>query len=146
LGDENRFEFAKPNMTGYNYSFSGLKTSIMYFLQKAEQKQAGFMQTEINDICASVQKSILDILFVKLIQASKDLNIRQIAIAGGVSANSGLRKKLGEVAKENQWEIYIPKMEFCTDNAAMIAITGYYMYQKKLFVDQSISADARLKF
>ena len=104
------------------------------------------MQTEINDICASVQKSILDILFVKLIQASKDLNIRQIAIAGGVSANSGLRKKLGEVAKENQWEIYIPKMEFCTDNAAMIAITGYYMYQKKLFVDQSISADARLKF
>lgn len=146
LGDENRFEFAKPNMTGYNYSFSGLKTSIMYFLQKEEQKQAGFMQTEINDICASVQKSILDILFVKLIQASKDLGINQIAIAGGVSANSGLRKKLGEIAEQNDWEIYIPKMEFCTDNAAMIAITGYFMYHKKLFVDQTISADARLKF
>lgn len=146
LGDENRFEFAKPNMPGYNYSFSGLKTSIMYFLQKEEQKQAGFMETEINDICASVQKSILDILFVKLIQASKDLNIQQIAIAGGVSANSGLRKKLGEIAAQNHWEIYIPKMEFCTDNAAMIAITGYFMYQKKLFVDQTISADARLKF
>lgn len=146
LGDENRFQFAKPNMEGYNYSFSGLKTSIMYFLQKEEQKNPGFMQTEINDICASVQKSILDILFVKLTQASKDLGIKQIAIAGGVSANSGLRKKLKELSVENQWEIYIPKMEFCTDNAAMIAITGYYMYQQKLFVDQSISADARLKF
>lgn len=146
LGDENRFQFAKPNMEGYNYSFSGLKTSIMYFLQKEEQKNPGFMQTEINDICASVQKSILDILFVKLTQASKDLGIKQIAIAGGVSANSGLRKKLQELSVENQWEIYIPKMEFCTDNAAMIAITGYYMYQQKLFVDQSISADARLKF
>lgn len=146
LGDENRFQFAKPNMEGYNYSFSGLKTSIMYFLQKEEQKNPGFMQTEINDICASVQKSILDILFVKLTQASKDLEIKQIAIAGGVSANSGLRKKLKELSVENQWEIYIPKMEFCTDNAAMIAITGYYMYQQKLFVDQSISADARLKF
>ncbi len=146
LGDENRFQFAKPNMEGYNYSFSGLKTSIMYFLQKEEQKNPGFMQTEINDICASVQKSILDILFVKLTQASKDLGIKQIAIAGGVSANSGLRKKLQELSVENQWEIYIPKMQFCTDNAAMIAITGYYMYQQKLFVDQSISADARLKF
>ncbi len=146
LGNENRFEFAKPNMPGYNYSFSGLKTSIMYFLQKEEQKQPGFMQSEINDICASVQKSILDILFVKLIQASADLNIQQIAIAGGVSANSGLRKKLTDIATEKKWEIYIPKMEFCTDNAAMIAITGYYMFQKKLFVDQSISADARLRF
>ncbi len=146
LGNENRFQFAKPNMDGYNYSFSGLKTSILYLLQKEEQKQPGFMQSEIHDICASVQKSILDILFVKLIQASKDLGIQQIAIAGGVSANAGLRKKLEEIALEKQWHIYIPKMEFCTDNAAMIAITGYYMYQKKQFVDQSISANARLKF
>lgn len=146
LGNENRFEFSKPRISGYDYSFSGLKTSILYFLQKMEREQAGFMKTELNDICASVQKAILDILFVKLLQASKDYGIRQIAIAGGVSANSGLRKRLQEVSITEGWKVFVPKMEFCTDNAAMIAITGYYMYRQQLFVDQSISADARLKF
>lgn len=146
LGNENRFDFAKPNMPNYDFSFSGLKTSILYFLQKQTKIQVDFMQTELNDICASVQKSILDILFVKLLKASKDLNIKQIAIAGGVSANSGLRKKLQEVGKANGWEVYIPKFEFCTDNAAMIAMTGYFMYREKLFTDQSVSAQARMEF
>lgn len=145
-GDENRFEFSKPKIDGYNYSFSGLKTSILYFIQKMEKEQPDFRQKEIADICASVQKSILDILLVKLVKASKDLGIRQIAIAGGVSANKGLRKRLEETAQKENWKIYIPKPEYCTDNAAMIAITGYYMYQKRMFVGQSISADARLKF
>ncbi len=146
LGDENRFEFAKPNMPNYDFSFSGLKTSILYFLQKQSKIHADFMETELNDICASVQKSILNILFVKLLKASKELNIKQIAIAGGVSANSGLRKKLQEVGKANGWEVYIPKFEFCTDNAAMIAMTGYFMYQEKIFTDQSVSAQARMEF
>ena len=146
LGNENRFEFAKPNMPNYDFSFSGLKTSILYFLQKQTKIQADFMETELNDICASVQKSILDILFVKLLKASQDLNIKQIAIAGGVSANSGLRKKLQEVGKINGWDVYIPKFEFCTDNAAMIATTGYFMYQEKMFTDQSVSAQARMEF
>lgn len=146
LGNENRFEFAKPNMPNYDFSFSGLKTSILYFLQKQTKIQADFMETELNDICASVQKSILDILFVKLLKASKDLNIKQIAIAGGVSANSGLRKKLQDVGKTNGWEVYIPKFEFCTDNAAMIAMTGFFMYQEKIFTDQSVSAQARMEF
>ena len=146
LGNENRFEFAKPNMPNYDFSFSGLKTSILYFLQKQTKIQADFMETELNDICASVQKSILDILFVKLLKASQDLNIKQIAIAGGVSANSGLRKKLQEIGKINGWDVYIPKFEFCTDNAAMIATTGYFMYQEKMFTDQSVSAQARMEF
>lgn len=146
LGNENRFEFAKPNMPNYDFSFSGLKTSILYFLQKQTKIQDDFMETELNDICASVQKSILDILFVKLLKASKDLDIKQIAIAGGVSANSGLRKKLQEVGKIHGWEVYIPKFEFCTDNAAMIAMTGYFMYQEKIFTDQSVSAQARMEF
>jgi N6-L-threonylcarbamoyladenine synthase len=146
LGNENRFEFAKPNMPNYDYSFSGLKTSILYFLQKQTQIQADFKETALHDICASVQKSILDILFVKLLKASQELNIKNIAIAGGVSANSGLRKKLSEVGTKNNWNVFIPKFEYCTDNAAMIAMTGYYMYQEGLFTDQRVSAQARMEF
>lgn len=146
LGDEERFAFAKPKMPGYDYSFSGLKTSILYFLQKKEKEQPGFMQAELNDICASVQKTILDILFAKLMQASKDLNIGQVAIAGGVSANSGIRKRLKALSESHGWQVFIPKFEFCTDNAAMIAMAGYYMYEEKIFADQSVSASARLAF
>lgn len=146
LGNENRFEFAKPNMPNYDFSFSGLKTSILYFLQKQTKLDPTFMETELHDICASVQKSILDILFVKLLKASQDLNIQEIAIAGGVSANSGLRKQLQEVGAEQGWNVFIPKFEFCTDNAAMIAIAGYFMYQEKAFTDQRVSAQARMEF
>ena len=146
LGREDRFEFAKPNMPGYDYSFSGLKTSILYFLQKMEKEQPGFMETELNDICASVQKSITDILFAKLLKASKDLQINQIAIAGGVSANSAIRKKLNELGQVHHWDVFIPAFEYCTDNAAMIAVTGLFMYRQGMFADQTISATARLPF
>jgi N6-L-threonylcarbamoyladenine synthase len=145
-GDENKFIFSKPQIKNYDFSFSGLKTSILYFIQKEVQKNPNFIQQELNNICASVQKAILDILFHKLEKVAQDFNINQIVIAGGVSANSGLRNRLIEVGKRNEWKIFIPKFEYCTDNAAMIAVTGYFMYQKGLFADQSITAKARMPF
>ena len=145
-GDSSKFEFSKPKVDQYNYSFSGLKTSILYFIQKEVRKNPDFIESELVHICASVQKTILDILFHKLIQASDDLNIPRIAIAGGVSANSGLRKRLVEEGNKRNWKTYIPRFEYCTDNAAMIAVTGYYMFQHKLFADQSVSAQARMPF
>jgi len=144
-GDSTKFEFSKPNMEGYNYSFSGLKTSILYFIQKQEKLNSDFIQENLADLCASIQKSIIDILFVKLIKASNDLGIKQIAIAGGVSANSGLRSELNRIGNLKKWKTFIPKFEFCTDNAAMIAITGRYMFEKKMFADQTISASSRMK-
>jgi N6-L-threonylcarbamoyladenine synthase len=145
-GNPSAFEFSKPQIQGYNYSFSGLKTSILYFLQQKEKEQPGFVQQNLNDICASVQHTIIEILFKKLIKASKDLKINQIAIAGGVSANSGVRNKLIDLGKKFQWETYIPEFQYCTDNAGMIAITGHFMYKKELFTDQSVSAGARIPF
>lgn len=145
-GNPLAFEFSKPSMNGYDFSFSGLKTSILYFLQKEVLKDPDFIQKNLDDLCASIQYTIIEILMKKLKKASKDLNIREIAIAGGVSANSGLRERLINDASKNNWEVYIPKFEYCTDNAAMIAITGRYMYDKSLFADQSIAAKARLPF
>lgn len=144
-GDTSRFKFAKPNMPGYDFSYSGLKTSILYTIQKELKINPNFIEENKVDLCASIQKTIIDILFVKLIQASKDLNINQIAIAGGVSANSFLRYELTRLGKELKWNVYIPKFEYCTDNAAMIAITGKYMFHKGLFANQSIAATSRLK-
>ena len=145
-GDASKFVFAKPNMANYDYSFSGLKTSILYFLQKQMKENPSFVSEELKHICASVQQSIVDILFAKLVKASKELGISQIAIAGGVSANSGVRKRLLEEGQKRNWDVFIPEFQYCTDNAAMIAITGYYMYQQGVFADQSISATARLTF
>lgn len=144
-GNALRFEFSKPKMENYDYSFSGLKTSILYFIQKQEKENPNFIQENLPDLCASIQKSIIDILFVKLEKAASDLGIKQIAIAGGVSANSGLRAELSRIGGKNNWKVFIPKFEYCTDNAAMIAITGRFMYEKGLFADQSISAMARMK-
>ena len=145
-GNPLAFTFSKPQIDGYNYSFSGLKTSVLYFLQKMEKENPDFVAQNTNDICASVQQAILDILFKKLVLAAKDLNIRDIAIAGGVSANSGLRNRLKEEGEKRGWRVFIPKFEYCTDNAAMIAITGKYLYEKGQFTDQSVSALARLPF
>ena len=144
-GNALKFEFSKPKMEGYNFSFSGLKTSILYFLQKQSKLNPNFIEENLADICASIQKSIIDILFVKLTQASKDLNINQIAIAGGVSANSGLRNELKRIGELKKWKTFIPKFEFCTDNAAMIAIAGKYMFENKQFADHTVSAEARMK-
>ena len=144
-GDSSKFVFSKPNMEGYDFSFSGFKTSVLYFIQKQEKLNSDFIKDNLADLCASIQKSIIDILFVKLIKASNDFGIKQIAIAGGVSANSGLRNELNRIGGLKKWKTFIPKFEFCTDNAAMIAITGKYMYDKKMFADQTISASSRMK-
>jgi len=144
-GNPLKFEFAKPKIEGYDYSFSGLKTSILYFIQKQEKIVPTFIEDNLQDLCASIQKTIIDILFVKLIKASCDLGINDIAIAGGVSANSGLRNELYKMKAERNWNIFIPKFEFCTDNAAMIAITGKFMFEQKRFADQSVAAISRLK-
>jgi N6-L-threonylcarbamoyladenine synthase len=143
LGDPTKFQFSKPNIQGYDFSFSGLKTSILYFLQKETARAPMFIEDNLNDLCASIQATIISILLRKLTQASKDLGINHIAIAGGVSANSGLRKAIHEAGVQNGWSVYIPKFEYCTDNAAMIAITGKYMFDKGLFAEQTIAATAR---
>ncbi len=142
-GNALKFEFSKPNIPNYDYSFSGLKTSILYFLQKQLKLNDNFIAENLEDLCASIQKAIIDTLLKKVQKASQDLNISEIAIAGGVSANSGLRDALTKLSSEKNWNVYFPKFEYCTDNAAMIAITGRFMYEKGLFADQSIAATAR---
>lgn len=145
-GNPNKFKFSKPHMDGYDYSFSGLKTSVLYFLRAVEKKNANFIKENLNDICASVQKTIIDILFDKLTRAAKDLKINHIALAGGVSANSELRNRIEEVGIQEEWQTYIPKFEYCTDNAAMIAIAGKFLLDEGRYSDQSITAAARLPF
>jgi N6-L-threonylcarbamoyladenine synthase len=146
LGNPKAFQFAKPQIEGYYFSFSGLKTSILYTIQKLEKEEPDFRISRLNDICASVQHTIVNILFDKLIRAAEDLNIREIAIAGGVSANSHLRSELERIGKERKWNTYIPKFEFCTDNAAMIGITGYFHYLKCDFTGQDAAPIARMAF
>ena len=142
-GDPNKFEFSKASISNYDYSFSGLKTSILYFLQKQLKINEHFISENLDDLCASIQNAIIDSLLKKLQNAAKELNITEIAIAGGVSANSGLRNALTKLSSEKKWNVYFPKFEYCTDNAAMIAITGKYMYEKEMFANQSIAATAR---
>jgi len=145
LGNPKAYSFTKPKVTGLNFSFSGLKTAILYFIQREVKKNANFIEENLNDICASIQYTIIGILMDKLKQASKETNINHIAIGGGVSANSGIRNalKLGE--QKFGWTTYIPKFEFTTDNAAMIAIVGYLKYLENDFANQNITASARLK-
>lgn len=138
------FEFPHPKVGGLNFSFSGLKTSVLYFLKKELAKNENFITENINDICASVQKTIVDILLINLKKAIQQTGIKEIAIAGGVSANSELRKQINEL-KANGYNTYIPKFEYCTDNAAMIAITGYYKYLEQDFATQQVVPNARMK-
>lgn len=142
-GNPLRFHFPEPQIEGLNFSFSGVKTSILYFLQKQLKEDSDFISKNINDLCASVQHTIVNILVHKLKKASLETGIKTICIAGGVAANKGLRKGILELADKYKWEVHIPKMEYCTDNAAMIAITGYYKFHTKEFSDLSISASAR---
>ena len=142
-GNPTAFQFSKPVIKDLDFSFSGLKTSILYFLQKQTASNPAFIDQHLDDLCASIQGTIIDILIKKLKKASKDLGINQIAIAGGVSANCGLRKALTEEAERSNWEVYIPKFEYCTDNAAMIAITGKFLFEKGAFSDQSVAAAPR---
>lgn len=142
-GNENAFQFNKPKLENYNYSFSGVKTSVLYFIQKQTKENPNFVQENLNDLCASVQKTIVDVLMKKLEKAANDFNIKQIAIAGGVSANSGLRNAMMRNAQQKGWEIFIPKFEYTTDNAAMIAMVGKLKFDRNEFADLSITATAR---
>jgi N6-L-threonylcarbamoyladenine synthase len=121
-GDPNAFFFAKPRIDGLDMSFSGLKTSILYFLQKMKREQEDFIAIHLNDLSASIQKTIVDILIEKTRKAAEQTGITQIAVAGGVSANSGLRQRLMEMSSEEGWQLYVPPLAYCTDNAAMIGI------------------------
>jgi len=140
------FEFGKPKIKELDFSFSGLKTSILYKIQNNLQKNPKFIEENLEDLCASIQHSIVSILLKKLEKAIKLTGIKQLAIAGGVSANSYLRSELEKLAKDKGYQLYIPKFEYCTDNAAMIAITGYFKYLDNDFADQSETPSARLSF
>ena len=137
------FEFPEPKIDGLDFSFSGLKTSILYFVEKKLREDPDFVKNNINELCASVQDRIVSILMNKLIKAAEMTGIKEIAIAGGVSANSGLRNALTEKGREAGWNTYIPKFEYCTDNAAMVAITAYHKYIEKDFADLSLSPKPR---
>ena len=145
-GNPDAYRFPEPQIPGLNFSFSGLKTSIMYFVRDQLKSDPHFLQTNMNDICASVQKRIVTILINKLKKASIEYNINTIAIAGGVSANSGLRDMLTITAKDLNWKIFIPEFQYCTDNAGMIAIAGYYKFLKKDFSGQDVAPLARMQF
>ncbi len=145
-GNPNAFEFAKPKATGLNFSFSGLKTSVLYFLQKEMRKDDQFIKNNLNDLCASIQKTIVDILLSNLEKAVEQTNIKAVCIAGGVSANSELRQRFKTLGQTKEWETYIPKFEYCTDNAAMIGIVGYYKYLEKDFASLETPTEARSTF
>ena len=145
-GNPHAFTFPEPQIPDLNFSFSGLKTSILYFINKGVQQNPNFIQEHLEDICASVQNRIITILLAKLTKAAKLYGISQVAIAGGVSANSGLRKALQDLAEQQNWEVFIPKFEYCTDNAAMIAIAGYYKFLAADFVGQDVAPLARMSF
>jgi len=142
-GDAKRFHFPEPQIEGLDFSFSGVKTSILYFLQKQLKSDPDFINNNIHDICASVQHTIVGILTHKLKKASLETGIKNICIAGGVAANKGLRKGIEDMSVKYHWKVYIPKMEYCTDNAAMIAITGYYKFLEHQFSPLTASASAR---
>lgn len=145
LGDAHKFVFAQPNIPDFNFSFSGLKTSILYFLQKEKKKNPHFIEENLNDLCASIQYTILDILIKKLEKAAKTHSISHIAIAGGVSANSGLRKEVQALCQKNNWTAHIPPFQYCTDNAGMIAYTAYHKYLKGDFSTQDVQPLARFE-
>ncbi|MCK9626012.1 MAG: tRNA (adenosine(37)-N6)-threonylcarbamoyltransferase complex transferase subunit TsaD [Bacteroidales bacterium] len=142
-GDENKFRFAKPNIEGLNYSFSGIKTSLLYFLRDRLKENPNFIEENKADLCASFQKDLIDILMKKLLIACQITGIKEVAIAGGVSANSGLRNRIEEEGKKRGWNTYLPEFRFTTDNAAMIAITGFYKFNKGIIAPLDIAPISR---
>jgi N6-L-threonylcarbamoyladenine synthase len=142
-GDPLKFEFSRPRIPGLNYSFSGLKTNFLYFLRDRLKENENFIEENINDLCASIQYTIVEVLLGKLKRAAKETGVKEITIAGGVSANSGLRNALKVNAEKYRWNLVIPKFEYTMDNAAMIAITGYYKYLNKEFAGQNVVPFAR---
>ena len=144
-GNAEAFQFAKPNIPGYNYSFSGLKTSFLYFLRDNLKENPNFIEENKADLCASLQKTIIDILINKLKKAAKDLKVTEIAVAGGVSANSGLRDALLDLGRRHRWIVHIPPFAYTTDNAAMVAQAGYYRYLKGDFCPIDAAPYAKTK-
>ena len=142
-GDPLKFEFSRPRVQGLDYSFSGLKTNFLYFLRDRLKENENFIEENLNDLCASIQYTIVEILLGKLKRAAKETGVKEITVAGGVSANSGLRNALKQNAAKYRWNLAIPKFEYTMDNAAMIAITGYYKYLNKEFVGQNVVPFAR---
>lgn len=145
-GNPKAFKFAEPQIPGLNFSFSGLKTSVLYFLQNEVKKDESFIANNLVNLCASVQFTIINILMKKLKKATEQTGIKQVCIAGGVSANSGLRTALKEYGEKHKWQTFIPAFEYCTDNAAMIAITAFYKYHAGDFADLSVSPTARAEW
>ena len=145
-GDCNSFTFSRPLVGKLDYSFSGLKTSFLYFIRDNEKKEPGFIKSNLNDLCASLQYTIVEILMHKLLIASGQTGIKQVAIAGGVAANSSLRRALKVYGEKYNWRVFLPKPVYTTDNAAMIAINAYYKYIKKDFALQSVVPEARFSF
>ncbi|OAZ05509.1 tRNA (adenosine(37)-N6)-threonylcarbamoyltransferase complex transferase subunit TsaD [Flavobacterium succinicans] len=146
LGNPKAFSFTKPKVPGLDFSFSGLKTAILYFIQKNQRENPHFIEENKNDICASIQHTIIAILMDKLKQAVKETGIKQVAIGGGVSANSGIRSTLKEAEQKYGWKTFIPKFEYTTDNAAMIGIVGYQKYLSQHFEASSVVSKARIPF
>src|SRR6218665_572348 len=158
-GNPHAYKFPEPRIPGLNFSFSGLKTSILYFLQNAgtsliykeefkasEEERYKFVQENLNDICASIQQRIITILLNKVRKAAEETGIKDLCLAGGVSANSGLRRSFEEMGRKYGWNTFIPAFQYCTDNAAMIAITAYHKYQAQQFADLSVEASARAEW
>ena len=145
-GNPKAFSFSKPKISGLNFSFSGLKTGILYFIQKNTEENPNFITEHLADICASVQHTIVEILMSKLKKAVKETGIKQVAIGGGVSANSGIRNTLTALGQQYGWQTFVPKFQYCTDNAAMIGIVGYHKFLEGNFVAQEVTAQARLSF
>ncbi|NIG54638.1 tRNA (adenosine(37)-N6)-threonylcarbamoyltransferase complex transferase subunit TsaD [Chitinophaga sp. Cy-1792] len=145
-GNPDRFKFPEPRIPELNFSFSGLKTAILYFLQENQQRDPQFIEQNLPDICASIQQRIISILLNKVVKAAAETGVKDIAIAGGVSANSGLRAALEQYGKKHGWRTFIPKFEYCTDNAGMIAITAYYKYLEGDFVGLDAVPTARAAF
>lgn len=145
-GNPLAFKFSRPRIKELDYSFSGLKTSFLYTIRDLVKENPDFIQENMMDLCASLQYTIIEILMDKLVKASKETGIKHIAVAGGVSANSGLRNAILERAKKYNWKTYIPEFKFTTDNAAMIAITGYYRFLNNEFASQDIAPMARFPY
>ena len=144
-GNPHAFIFAKPRIQGLNFSFSGLKTSFLYFLRDRLKEDDQFIEKNINDLAASLQHTIVEILIAKLVRASKETGITEIGIAGGVSANSGLRRAIEKEAAKRRWNLFLPELRYTTDNAAMIGVTAYYKYLRSEFADHSVMPLARIE-
>jgi N6-L-threonylcarbamoyladenine synthase len=144
-GNPLAFRFPMTEMPGLDFSFSGIKTAIMYFLRDNTRREPDFVQNNLNDICASIQHTLIEMLMIKLIRAARETGIQHIAIAGGVSANSGLRQRLTNLAPTHNWTVYVPPFAYCTDNAAMIGMAAHFKYQQQDFVGQDVSPLPRME-